>query len=86
MADESEEKKDELFSNDGNFLERFKKLEEEKKKKEEEEKEKKKLTAPPGPTISGRRKNMKLHPPGTKKSKGATTTFPNNKNHTLQYE
>ena len=86
MADKEDEEKGELFSNDGNFLERFKKLEEEKKKRDEEEKEKKKLAAPPGPTIPGRRKGMKLHPPGTKKSKGATTPFPNSKNHTLQYE
>ncbi|XP_019852291.1 PREDICTED: SURP and G-patch domain-containing protein 1-like [Amphimedon queenslandica] len=79
MADKEGEETGELFSNDGNFLERFKKLEEEKKKKEEE-KEKKKLTAPPGPTIPGRRKNMKLHPPGTKKSKVSTVETETNVN------
>lgn len=83
MADEEEEK-DELFSNDGNFLERFKRLEEERKKKEEEEKEEKKPA--PGPIIPGRRKNMKIHPPGSKKAKGAPTTFPINTKLTVQYE
>ena len=66
MAAEDED----LFSNDGNFLERFMKMEEEKKKKEEQSNISKKLP-PLGPTIPMRRKNMKPHPFGTKKPKDA---------------
>lgn len=70
MASEDED----LFSNDGNFLERFKKLEEERKRKEEETNAEK-THSPPGTIIPTRRKNMKPHPLGNKKSKGALRLF-----------
>lgn len=86
MADSKEEckedDKDDLFSNDGNFLERFKKMEEEKKKKEEQSKK----LPPPGPTIPMRRKAMKPHPFGIKKPKGAPSSFIVHHSHYKLYE
>lgn len=63
-----------LFANDGNFLERFKKIQDEQKKKEEQEKE---LPKPEnkGPTLPLRRKQIRPQPFASKKPKGAKIQF-----------